>query len=126
MLFFQGSPIQVCLILYQQRIEKESAPQFKKRKVDVDGETERVTDGGGPGEGGSSVAEQGMRSSKVIEEEEREEPEGEEQEEEGEESAEVSLGRQHLLEYVCVLICVLHKKDSLLAAATAVQCITRR
>lgn len=114
------------LILYQQRIEKENAPQFKKSKVDVDDETERATDGGGAGEGGFSVAEQGMRSSKVVEEKEGVESEGEEQEEEEEESAEVSLGRQHPLEYVCVLRCVLHKKDSLLAAATAVECVTRR
>ena len=111
----KSSSVQMCLILYLQRIQKESAPEQKKKKktkVDVDGHTERATDGGGPGEGGissSPIGEQRVSSSEEVEEEEEEEREEEgeeekeeEEEEEEEESVKVSLGRQHPRHYVGV------------------------
>ena len=74
LLSFQKCPVLMCLILYQQRIQKENALQpmkkKKKTKVDVSDGTETVTGDGGLGEGGSSVAEQEVGSSREVEEEE--------------------------------------------------------
>ena len=116
LLLFQKCPVLMWLILYQQRIEKENALQLKKKrkktKVDVNDGTERVTGDGGLGEGGSSVAEQEVGSSREVEEEDKKEGEEEEEEEEeeveeeegeeveedqGEKSVEVSQDRQHPL-----------------------------
>ena len=145
LLFFQKCPVLMWLILYQQRIEKENALQLKKKrkktKVDVNDDTERVTGDGGLGEGGSSVAEQEVGSSREVEEEDKKEGEEEEEveEEEGEEveedqrekSVKVSQDRQHPLLlcqctvlapscWLCAMLCcswsrpVLPKKDILL------------
>ena len=96
------------LILYQQRIEKENALQPKKKrkktKVDANNDTERVTGDGGLGEGGSSVAEQEVGSSREVEEEDKKEGEEEEEEEDQrEKSVEVSQDRQHPLLCASVL-----------------------
>ena len=108
LLFFQNCPVLMWLILYQQRIEKENALQPKKKrkktKVDANNDTERVTGDGGLGEGGSSVAEQEVGSSREVEEEDKKEGEEEEEEEDQrEKSVEVSQDRQHPLLCASVL-----------------------